>query len=46
MKEHGKNDGCCNCVYEFFGNCEKYGYQTETELIGVSVCDYDGWEHE
>ena len=41
-----KVDGCCNCVHNWFGDCDKYGYHTEEDLMGVSICDYDGWEKE
>lgn len=44
--EIAKEDGCWNCKNEMFGTCDKYGHRTETELCGVSVCDYDGWEEE
>lgn len=43
-EKHSEKDGCWNCKHEMFGECDYYGYRTETELMGVSICDYDMWE--
>ena len=41
-----KKDGCCNCKHDWFGICEIYGEPNESDLIGISCCDYDEWELE
>lgn len=43
---HCKDDGCHNCIHNWFGICEIYDEPCENDLMGVSSCDYKNWELE
>lgn len=46
-EEHDKNtNGCHNCKNNHFGICWIYEEPNESDLIGVSVCNYEHWELE